>query len=327
MTAESELRRPVCIVTGCAGFVGSHLVEALLQEGHEVVGIDNFFSGRQENMAGFFSEPRFSFYENSITDPELLNRIYERHGRPQHVFHLAAVVSVPYSMEYPVETMEINCDATVRLLREAERIGVKRFVFAGSAAEYGNEERLPIREEYADDYTVQLSPYGRAKYLASRQVAGSSIGTVLRFFNIYGPRQDPKSQYSGVISRFLFAAERSKPLTIHGNGRQFRDFIFVEDVVNSYLAAAGIGKRFNMPPPGCYNIGSGTATSIAELAEAICSITGISHKITFDSPREGDIMYSLADMNKFFRASSWRPAVTLHDGLRRTRFSTFNQEV
>ncbi len=327
MANESELERTVCLVTGCAGFVGSHLTEALLKEGYEVVGIDNFFSGKSENMDGFINESRFSFHENSISEPDLLNLIYERHGRPQYIFHLAAVVSVPCSMEYPVETMEVNCDATIRLLREAERVGVKRFVFAGSAAEYGNEERLPIREEYAGDDTVQLSPYGRAKYLASRQVAGSPIGTALRFFNIYGPRQDPKSQYSGVISRFFFAAERSEPLTIHGKGKQFRDFIFVEDVVNSYLAAAGIGKIFNMPPPGCYNIGSGTATSIAELAEAVCGITGRSHRITFESPREGDIMYSLADIDKFCRASSWRPAVTLHEGLRRTGFCTFNQEV
>jgi UDP-glucose 4-epimerase len=324
---KSELIKPACLVTGCAGFVGSHLTEALLREGHEVVGIDNFFSGRRENMAGFIKDPRFSFYENSISEHGLLGHIYERHRNLQYAFHLAAIVSVPYSMEYPVETMEINHEAAIRLLREAENLGLQRFVFAGSAAEYGNEERLPIREEYADDDTVQLSPYGRAKYLSSRQVAESPIGTALRFFNIYGPRQDPKSQYSGVISRFLFSAERGDPMTIYGSGKQFRDFIFVYDVVNSYLAAAGIGSYSPMPPPGCYNIGSGAATAIIDLAGTICRVMGRHLRIMFEPPREGDIKFSLAAIEKFTAVSAWRPAVALPDGLQRTWHSAFSQKV
>lgn len=323
---EGEVTKPACLVTGCAGFVGSHLAEALLREGHEVVGVDNFFSGRRDNMAGFFKDGRFSFYENSVVERGLFSRIHENHRGLQYVFHLAAVVSVPYSMEYPVETMEVNYEATARLLQEAEGAGMQRFLFAGSAAEYGSEERLPIREEYADDETVQLSPYGRAKYLSSRQVAESRIGTALRFFNIYGPRQDPNSPYSGVISRFLFSAENGETLRIYGSGRQFRDFIFVEDVVNAYLAAAGIGKEFGKPPAGCYNIGSGIATSIVDLAGTICRIMSRHMRIMFEPPREGDIKYSLAEISKFTGASSWRPVVALHDGLCRTWRSVVSQK-
>lgn len=312
------MNKPACLVTGCSGFVGSHLTEALLREGYEVAGVDNFFSGKSENMDCFINDPRFSFYENSINEEGLLARVYKRHRRIKYVFHLAAIVSVPYSMGHPAEAMEINHEAAIRLLQEAEGIGLQRFVFAGSAAEYGNEERLPIREEYAGDNTVQLSPYGRAKYLASRRVAGSPIGTALRFFNIYGPRQDPKSQYSGVISRFFFAAEKGEPLTIHGNGRQFRDFIFVEDVVSAYLAAAGIGNCCPPPPPDCYNIGSGVATAIIDLAGSVCKVMGRHLRIVFDPPRDGDIKFSLADIEKFTAVSAWCPAVGLHDGLLRT---------
>jgi len=307
-----------CVVTGVAGFVGSHLAERLLSMGHEVVGVDNFFSGHRENMATFSCHPAFTFFEADIREPELLDRLIEKHPKLDCCFHLAAVVSVPYSVKHPEETMEVNHGAVSRLLRSAVRTGLKNFVFAGSAAEYGDDQRMPLREEYATEQTHHLSPYGLAKFLASKEVATTPGGVALRFFNIYGPRQDPSSPYSGVISRFVSMAGKNEALTIFGDGLQSRDFVHVSDVVDAYIRAGGLAGPRIAVPAGVYNIGTGSRTTIVELAGVIQEIHGNTARLAFLPERPGDIRHSLASTDKFQTAAGWNAAVTLRDGLRDT---------
>lgn len=307
-----------CVVTGVAGFVGSHLAEKLLTLGCRVIGIDNFFSGRKENLESFRTHPAFVFYERAITEPTLLDDLQKSHPGISHVFHLAAVVSVPYSMEHSEETDAVNHLAACRLLHDAERLDMVRFVFAGSAAEYGDDTRLPLREEFATRATRHVSPYGRSKFLATEAVRSSPIGVALRFFNIYGPRQDPRSPYSGVISRFVDRALAAESLTIYGDGLQSRDFVFVDDVVEAYFRAGGLVEGVSDIPPGVYNIATGRSVTILELAETLCRLTGSRKLPVFAPERPGDIRFSGASVEAFERVASWKPRTGLADGLERT---------
>ena len=311
--------RKGCLITGVAGFVGSHLADRLLSLDFEVVGVDNFFSGHRENMASFIDHPNFYFHEYSINQPYLLAALLKLHPRLSYCFHLAAIVSVPYSMDHPEETMDINYRATASLVQEADKLRFDSFLFAGSAAEYGNDQRLPLEEKYASEHTEHLSPYGRAKFYASRSVAEMPFGVALRFFNIYGPRQDPASPYSGVISRFIEMALSGKPLTIFGDGLQTRDFVYVSDVVEAYLHAAGITGKVSLPFNGIYNVGTGKAATVLDLAKTILKLTGQPvDSLTFLCERAGDIRHSLAAVECFQTESGWRPQISLHDGLHST---------
>ncbi|MBU1230090.1 MAG: NAD-dependent epimerase/dehydratase family protein [Proteobacteria bacterium] len=324
-----------CLVTGCAGFVGSHLTQKLLDMGHRVIGVDNFFSGNPLNMQAFITHERFQFHERSIAEPRLFEELFRQSGHIHAVFHLAAIVSVPYSMHHADETYDINFLSTERLLEQAEKHGASRMVFAGSAAEYGAEERMPIKESYASDDTLQLSPYGNAKYLSTRAMCQSHIGVSLRFFNIFGPRQDPSSPYSGVISKFMSQALTDAPLTIFGDGEQTRDFVYVHDVVLAYLTAAGmIGQR--LLPTDAYNIGTGKAVKIVALARIVliltdkpnaillniapeeCAEVGGDPVCLFYPSREGDIVHSVADVTAMTTRSDWRAETVLSVGLART---------
>jgi len=307
-----------CVVTGAAGFVGSHLAERLLYENYHVVGVDNFFSGRRENLTTLLEYPHFTFYERSITEAGILRYLKGQHPNLECCFHLAAIVSVPYSMDYPEAVMEVNYHSTVRLLREAEQQDFKGFVFAGSSAEYGGEQRLPLREEYATDNTKQLSAYGRSKFLASREVGVSRCGVALRCFNIYGPRQDPTSPYSGVISRFVNMGLSGRPLTIFGDGRQTRDFIYVSDVVEAYVEAASLVRKSTRAGRKIYNIGTGKSTTITLLAETVNNLMSRHHQPVFCSERPGDILFSVASVEAFRNAAGWEPLVSLREGLEKT---------
>lgn len=308
---------PACLITGVAGFVGSHLAERLLNLGHAIVGVDNFFSGHPGNLTLLRNNPLFTFYEADIVEAGLIEKLKRNHPEIDRCFHLAAIVSVPYSLEHPEKTMEINCRVAVRLLEDAARSGFNAFVFAGSAAEYGDDQRTPLTEAWPDNSTRHLSPYGRAKYVASSMVANNPIGKALRFFNIYGPRQDPSSPYSGVISRFIDMAANDRPLTIFGDGLQSRDFIYVSDVVEAYIRAAGLNGATSIPH-GVYNVGTGMSTSILELAHAVQDVFGSNAGIEFLPERAGDIRHSLADAGKFQKAAGWNATVALRDGLKKT---------
>jgi UDP-glucose 4-epimerase len=306
------------VVTGVAGFVGSHLAEGLLSENHHVVGVDNFFSGHKENLTSLLEHPDFTFLERSVTEAGLLRELRAQYPNLEYCFHLAAIVSVPYSIEHPEAVMAVNHHGTVHLLREAEQLEFKGFVFAGSSAEYGDENRLPLREEYTTETTRHLSAYGLSKYLASREVAEGCCGVALRCFNIYGPRQDPGSPYSGVISRFVSMALSGKPLTVFGDGRQTRDFIYVSDVVRAYLDAAKLGNSFSGAGRNVYNVGTGKSTTIMQLAETISSLVGDQGRVAYCPERPGDIRFSVASIEAFRRAAGWEPRVLLREGLGKT---------
>lgn len=318
---NQDIRKCTCVVTGVAGFVGSHLAERLLSMGCLVVGIDDFSSGHEKNLAGFCDHPAFRFHEACITRPRLLHRVLPDRTTPRVLFHLAAIVSVPYSLEHPEETFRVNHAGTLSLLDQAVSLGFQRVVFAGSAAEYGDDERLPLREEYSGDETRQLSPYGRSKYLASKAVAGCNgvtTGVALRCFNIYGPRQDPNSPYSGVISRFVEKAVAGKPLTVFGDGGQTRDFVYVDDVVQAYLAASGLSGTAGRSPGGIFNVGSGTRTPIRELASMVLRLMGMKENVVYGPERPGDIRHSVASTAAIKKATGWEAAVPLEQGLRIT---------
>ncbi len=312
-----------CLVTGCAGFVGSHLCEALLALGEGVVGVDDFFSGKPENMSTFRGHPAFHFQERDINDSRLLRDLNRRYPDLCRIFHLAAVVSVPFSMEHPEETMRTNFISSIALYEEAMALNFRSYVFAGSAAEYGNLDTLPLGEEavsieeaHAGLENLQASPYGQSKYLVSRYIETCGFGCSLRFFNIYGPRQDAASQYSGVISRFVSLALRGESMTIMGSGEQSRDFIYISDAVESYLVAAGMRGRNSSPLCGIYNVGTQKGTSILELAQRIGRITGNASGLCFLPPRRGDIKHSLANVEKLRLETGYEARVDLETGLR-----------
>jgi len=307
-----------CLVTGCAGFVGSHLCDALLALGCTVVGVDNFFSGHRRNMAAFADHPEFHFYETCVTNTGELAALLARHAPLRVCFHLAAVVSVSWSMEHPERTLEVNYQASQRLHAACREQGARAFVFAGSAAEYGETGAAAIREEAATPDTVQASPYGRAKYLSSRLIEHSGFGVSLRCFNIYGPRQDPGSPYSGVISRFCQQALAGEPVTIFGDGGQTRDFIYVADVVQAYLLAAGLAGPHKIPLCGAFNVGRGESTSILELAAVVAGVAGSALAPRFSPSRPGDIRHSLADVGKLEAATGFLAGVAMREGLEKT---------
>jgi UDP-glucose 4-epimerase len=307
------MSKGTCLVTGCAGFVGSHLTQYLLDNDWTVVGVDNFLSGYEHNMQDFHDHPAFIFYERDIREPDLVRDIVRDISPLVAIFHLAAVVSVPYSVKHPEETMEINHTATMSLLADALTVNVQTFVFAGSAAEYGDTEIIPTPEDAATDRTRHNSPYGKAKYLSSRAVEASGRGCSLRFFNIYGPRQDPTSPYSGVISRFIDRGLTNTPLTVFGDGGQTRDFIHVHDAVRAYASAAGM---IATPPlRGIYNVATGLVTSILELAATLKIATNNDKDIQFLDERPGDIRHSLADISKFLHDTNFQPGMNLAQGL------------
>lgn len=314
----SGIHRPACLVTGVAGFVGSHLAERLLALEYTVVGVDNFYSGFEKNIKELRDHPAFRFHERSITEKGLLGDLTRLHPGLRICFHLAAIVSVPYSMEHPEETMDVNYHATVRLLEEAGSSDFEAFVFAGSAAEYGDDQRLPLSEEFASCATHHLSPYGYTKFLASEAVAATSIGVSLRCFNIFGPRQDPRSPYSGVISKFIDMALNGQSLTIFGDGLQTRDFIYVTDIVEAYLLAAGLVPGKIRLSSGVYNVGTGRSISILDLAEAVLEVTHRPKTLNFLPERPGDIRHSVASIAALNNAGEWIPRVSLHDGLKCT---------
>jgi UDP-glucose 4-epimerase len=305
-----------CLVTGCAGFIGSHLTQALLDAGHSVVGVDNFASGYEHNMEGFIDHTGFTFHRRSIVEEGLLEELKLVYPDLDIVFQLAAVVSVPYSVEHPELTMKVNFEANRVMLDSAKELGISSFVFAGSAAEYGNEDRLPVKEKYAQE-AEQLSPYGVAKYKSSAYIEETGYGCSLRFFNIFGPRQDPTSQYSGVISRFVDFGLAGKNMVIFGDGEQTRDFLYVSDVVTAYLIAAGLDEQGRGPLIGIYNVGTGIGRSVRELATVVAGLTSAPEEINFKAERAGDIRHSRADISTI-SAEGFKAEVSFEEGLART---------
>jgi UDP-glucose 4-epimerase len=296
------------LVTGGAGFIGSHIAERLVREGHEVVLYDNLSSGRRENFAHFAD--KVSFVEADVRDAPQLD--YHLAGCDL-VFHQAAVVSVPYSVEHPQETHDVNIQGTLNVLLSAKRRAVKRVIFACSAAVYGEDPLLPKREDMAP---APISPYGVEKMCGEMYMrawpALYGVETVsLRYFNVFGPRQDPRSPYSGVISVFVDRALSGKTPTVFGDGTQCRDFVYVGNVVDANLRAAtrpGIAGR-------AYNVACGRRTTLNELLAILGRLVGRDLEPDYAAPRAGDIKESVADIARARAELGYEPEVGVEDGL------------
>lgn len=298
------------IVTGGAGFIGSHLADELVRQGHRVIIIDNLSTGRMENIEALLSNGDVEFVHSSITDFKLLKKLFQD---VDCIFHQAALPSVPRSIEDPLASHEANVTGTMNVLLAARDSGVKRVIFASSSSVYGDTPTLPKREEMTPN---PHSPYAVTKLAAEHycrvfsQVYGLVI-TCLRYFNVYGPRQNPESQYAAVVPGFIKNVFEGSPPVIFGDGEQTRDFTFVKDVVaaNILAAQANIG--------GVFNIGSGQNTTVNELANLIIDIIGSNIKPIYQDPRPGDVRHSLADISKA-KTFGYEPKYSLRQGLLET---------
>jgi UDP-glucose 4-epimerase len=304
-------------VTGGAGFIGSHTVDRLLAAGHRVVVLDDFRTGKRANLAHHAGSDRLDILACDVSHGifAALAPITVRHGPVERIVHLAAQVSVVHSVQNPLVDMQVNYGGTLHVLEYARATGVRKVVFASSAAVYGDVATLPVGE---DAPTRPVSPYGIDK-LASEHaldyyaaVHGVPV-TSLRFFNVYGPRQDPSSPYSGVISIFADRARAGRPLTIFGDGGQTRDFVYVGDVVRAIAAALGDGASRVVA-----NVGTGGEITVLELARSIVELCGGKSPIEHLPPRAGEILKSRARVDRLRDALGVVAETQLVDGLRET---------
>ncbi|MCY0990156.1 NAD-dependent epimerase/dehydratase family protein [Nannocystis sp. ILAH1] len=316
------------LVTGGAGFIGSHTVAALRAAGRRVVVLDDFSTGRRENLSEWTDDPQVEVVEGDVRGE--VGLLLAGHGPFAAVVHLAAQTSVVRSISAPIDDLDVNLRATTRLALWAAAAGVRRFVFASSAAVYGEPRRVPVTES---EPTTPLSPYGAAKRAAELYLGClgplHGLQTVcLRLFNVYGPRQDPKSPYSGVVATFLARARGGEPLTIFGDGKQTRDLIYVGDVARAICLAAGAGSQGHVllkdvtsgpPEPAGINIGTGHEVAIVELAAAVQRACGVkAEAIAFAPARAGEIARSAATTDRAAELLGFRAEVELDEGLRRT---------
>ncbi|MGH8120706.1 MAG: SDR family NAD(P)-dependent oxidoreductase [Gammaproteobacteria bacterium] len=304
------------LITGAAGFIGSHTVDAFLRQQHAVIGVDDLSTGRLQNLAGARDSRNFTFVRGDITDQAFVSSLISEHG-VDRIIHLAGMAGVAQSMENPGENFRLNVAAVDTLARAAITNRCKKFVLASSAAVYGIPARLPLTEEQSP--CTPLSPYGAAKLAAEKILEGYARAfglecVILRYFNVYGPRQNPDSEYSGVISRFCAQLASGDTLTIYGDGQQTRDFIYVGDVaqVNLNAALAPISAI------GVYNVSTGNETSINELAALLASQLGAEVKTRHVAAKSGDITQSLGDSIRLRSAGLISTFTPLRAGLQNT---------
>ena len=298
------------LVTGGGGFIGSNLVRALLERGDDVRVLDNFSTGNRANLEGL---------EIEVVEGEL--RSYERvHAAVRGVevvFHLGALGSVPRSVQDPLTSSAVNVEGTLNVLLAARDEGIRRVVYSSSSSVYGTRRELPLPESSPPD---PISPYGVAKLAAERycisfsRVYDSFETVVLRYFNVFGPRQSPFSQYAAVIPLFVTAIDEGRPITIHGDGGQSRDFTYVANVVDATMRAAeAAGANGRM-----FNVAAGSPGSVNDVADTIGRILGKPVEKKFQPPRPGDIRDSWADITAARETLGFEPTVGLEEGLRRT---------
>jgi nucleoside-diphosphate-sugar epimerase len=313
----------IALVTGGAGFIGSHLAEASAREGLRVRIVDNLSTGHRENLDEIVGD--FEFIEGSVADEAFMNKALQG---VELVFHEAAIPSVPRSVEDPRQSHEASVEGTFSLLLAAKKNNVRRVIYAASSSAYGDQPTLPKEEAMLPD---PLSPYAVAKLVGEyycrvfTRVYGLET-IALRYFNVFGPRQDPGSQYSGVVSRFISALFNDQTPVIFGDGEQSRDFTYIENVVSANLKAAeatgGVGTVIN--------VANGERVSLNQLLEQLKVITSkLDVKPDYQKPRVGDVRHSLADISRARELLGYEPQVGLEEGLRRTidwwktsRFST-----
>ncbi|HEV2329447.1 MAG TPA: NAD-dependent epimerase/dehydratase family protein [Verrucomicrobiae bacterium] len=294
------------LVTGGAGFIGSHIVEHFQGKAEARV-LDNLRSGFKKNFAGLKCE----LFEASILDREAVRLAV---AGVDYVFHLAAMISVPESMQKAVECNQINTEGTLVVLEEASRAGVKKLIFSSSAAIYGDNPTVPKMETMLPE---PKSPYAITKldgefYCKLFSEEGRLATTCLRYFNVFGPRQDPKSQYAAAVPIFIDRALKNEPITIYGDGEQTRDFIYVKDVV-----AANVFFAAQSSETGVFNVASGKRITINALAKTICELTGSRSEIRHAPERAGDVKHSCASIDKIC-GKGFVPVANQEDNLRQT---------
>ena len=298
------------IVTGGAGFIGSHLTEELVRRDYSVTVVDDLSNGKISNIEPLLSSNNINFIQESITDLSALNKVF---SGADYVFHLAALGSVPESVENPERYHETNVTGIFNVLLAARDNKVKKVVYTSSSAVYGDDPELPKRE---DMLPSTISPYAVTKltgeyYCQAFQKAYGLPTTCLRFFNVFGPRQDPNSQYAAVIPKFIQSIREGNPPIIFGDGEQTRDFTYVSDVVHALLLVA------ENDITGIYNISRGETITINNLANSIIGILNSDIRPEYREPRPGDIVHSYADITKA-KSIGFSPRYTLEEGLSRT---------
>ncbi|MBP9771473.1 MAG: SDR family oxidoreductase [Candidatus Pacebacteria bacterium] len=295
------------LVTGGAGFIGSHLVDALVEKGVEVVVLDDLSTGKRENID--HHKNGITFIEGDVSDASLVAKSAEE---VDVIFHLAAVASVQKSIEDPITVHRVNTQGTLAVFDAARKLGVKKVVYASSSAVYGDLPGLPKDETMP---CCPKTPYGLQKMLGEGYAklyyelhALSSVG--LRFFNVFGPRQDASSPYSGVISIFKDRLASGQPITIYGDGETTRDFVYVADVVVSLIASAEAKDGAHV-----YNIGTGEETSLKTVVTALENALGVTADVSYQEERAGDIKRSVASIEKAQKELRWEPRVTFEEGI------------
>ncbi len=297
------------LITGGAGFIGSHLAEYWLDRNARVIVLDNLRTGYRKNIPDTHN---VEFVEGSITNRDLVFGLMEN---TDYVFHLAAMVSVPESVEKPFECIDVNVYGLLNVLDAAKNSNVKKVVLSSSAAIYGDDPELP---KSVNMKPKPLSPYGITKldgeYYLQMYFNQYSLGTTsLRYFNVFGPRQDPKSQYAAAIPIFIYKALRNENILIYGDGEQTRDFIYVKDVVSANIAAAE-----NEEITGVFNVANGKSITINKLAEKIIKLTNSKSKIEYTKERLGDIKHSVASVKETKENLGFVPSHNFDDSLLET---------
>lgn len=298
------------LVTGGAGFIGSHMVDRLVNDGYDVRIIDDLSTGKLDNIRSFLTAGKVEFVEGDIRDVLLVTKSVDD---IDVVVHFAALTSVPFSVKNPELTFDVNLCGTLNLIRACAQKDVDRFVFISSCAVCGNPESLPVREEHR---TNPISPYAESKLIAERYCLGFQQrqllrSVTLRFFNVYGPRQG-LNDYGGVITRFIDRVKQKEPLVVYGDGSQTRDFVHVYDVVDAVLAS----MKSSDAEGEVFNIGSGKPTSINELAKTLLELANVNFAILYEKTRVGDIKNSYADISKAKKLLAYEPKISLKEGLR-----------
>jgi len=303
---------PTALVTGVAGFIGSSLADALLDQGYTVRGIDNFTTGRQENIDPLANHSAFSFAECDIRDADSVAELMEG---VDYVFHQAAVPSVPRSVDDPVTSTDANCTGTATILGEARKAGVDTAVVASSSSVYGSSETLPKVESMKES---PESPYALSKYYTEKLAIQFSelydIDTVaLRYFNVFGPGQDPDGEYAAVIPKFIELMLDDERPVIYGDGEQSRDFTYIDNVIQAnVLAAEGDATGIAI------NVGCGDRITISELVERINDVLGTDIKAIYDDPRPGDVRHSMANTKLAGEELGYEPEIGFQEGLAKT---------
>lgn len=299
------------LVTGGAGFIGSNLARYLSNSQNHVVVLDDLSTGRKENIDDLIKDRKIEFVEGSITDLDLLQNTFQN---IEYVFHEAALPSVPRSIKDPFTTNQVNINGTLNVLIAAKDTGVKKVIYASSSSVYGDTPTLPKLESMIPN---PLSPYAITKLTGEYYCQVFSdvfhLPTVaLRYFNVYGPRQDPASEYAAVIPKFITSVMNKQPPIIYGDGEQTRDFTYIDDVIQANILAA------ESKTTGVFNAAGGRRITINELADTVMTICGTKLKITYKASRPGDIKHSLADSSKAHKAFDFSLQYDIEKGLKET---------